>query len=324
MDLYREKVEVVFFSLKTRQDREVLLLFLERISEVGFQSSRHFLVLLDDIHNFADVSSIYTLLNKKENLTFIAATRAPLSENILNVESLTLHPFSFRELLNGNKILNKQSMYSAEALFTQYMTFGGMPEVVSQNPEEKDMCLKEIEGKIIRTLAETAGISPLQIKSIIILLLRWVGKPLDIGLASLSLDMTKEEFEAILYFLEASGLFFLVRRHQGLESDQVKLYFFDTGLLKMFAHPDEGALFENAVFLQLRQYGHLEYAMHTNWKEIDFILNKTQAFEVKNKFREDDYIEYEKLAMEIGFEDFQLIVKEFHGEKKGVLYAEFL
>ena len=51
-----------------------------------------------------------------------------------------------------------------------------------------------------------------------------------------------------------------------------KLYFRDNGIASILNHPGEGALFENSIFNQLREYGVLAYLTKGNEYEIDFIL----------------------------------------------------
>ena len=51
-----------------------------------------------------------------------------------------------------------------------------------------------------------------------------------------------------------------------------KVYFCDNGLLNQFARVSEGSLLENAVFLNLRKYGNLNYYQRCTGTEIDFIL----------------------------------------------------
>jgi len=51
-----------------------------------------------------------------------------------------------------------------------------------------------------------------------------------------------------------------------------RLYFRDNGFAGVLANPGEGALFENAVFNQLREYGALAYLSRGNDYEVDFVL----------------------------------------------------
>ena len=60
-----------------------------------------------------------------------------------------------------------------------------------------------------------------------------------------------------------------------------KLYFYDNGIMNMLADVSAGSKFENSIFVQLHQKGDLCYYSLKNGKEIDFILDKNIAFEVK-------------------------------------------
>ena len=51
-----------------------------------------------------------------------------------------------------------------------------------------------------------------------------------------------------------------------------KLYFRDNGIASILANPGDGALFENAIFNQLREYGELAYLGKGNDFEIDFVI----------------------------------------------------
>lgn len=51
-----------------------------------------------------------------------------------------------------------------------------------------------------------------------------------------------------------------------------KLYFRDNGIANILAHPGEGALFENAVFNQLREYGEPAYLSKRSEYEVDFVV----------------------------------------------------
>jgi len=56
-----------------------------------------------------------------------------------------------------------------------------------------------------------------------------------------------------------------------------KLYFYDNGIAGALARLGEGALFENALFNQLRAYGALSYLAKGSEYEIDFVLRSSDA-----------------------------------------------
>lgn len=310
---FEKERKVIFFSLKNKQDRDILSIFLDRLKNFEISPSSLFLLLFDDLEYLAENQEIFELLEQLSHISYVATTSRPVLGNA--PDTYTLYPFAFQEI--SHETILKQS-------FHEYLYFGGMPDVLDTEMEKKETSLQYLEKRWVKMLSGMCEITPMSMKSILILLLRWLGKPLDIGMAALSLDMSRGEFESMLYFLEATGIIFLVHKYEGSPEDQVKLYFVDTGVLRMFAHPDEGAIFENAVFLQLRQYGHVEYAIGVEGKEIDFILDKKIAYEVKTKLRCEEYNEYKSLAKKMGFEVFRMIVKESQIEREGVISAEFL
>ena len=62
---------------------------------------------------------------------------------------------------------------------------------------------------------------------------------------------------------------------------QPKLYFADNGLLQICGQLSSGSIFENAIANQLSNLGEVHYYEKNVGSEIDFILNKTTAIEVK-------------------------------------------
>ena len=65
----------------------------------------------------------------------------------------------------------------------------------------------------------------------------------------------------------------------------------DTGIANHLAGLDMGAVFENSIFQNLRLKGEINYYQRKNGAEIDFILNKDIAYEVKLSPYQSDYNE---------------------------------
>ena len=66
-------------------------------------------------------------------------------------------------------------------------------------------------------------------------------------------------------------------------SQQTKLYFADTGVLNILAGEQlsSGQVFENAIAVQLKSLGTIQYYQKKTGQEIDFIFNGDTALEVK-------------------------------------------
>lgn len=86
-----------------------------------------------------------------------------------------------------------------------------------------------------------------------------------------------------------------------------KVYFSDNGILNALEDVSGGMKFENAVFTQLRHKGELSYYSLKNGREIDFILGKKTAFEVKETPLDTDKHSLEELAKLSGIKEARLI-----------------
>ncbi len=70
-----------------------------------------------------------------------------------------------------------------------------------------------------------------------------------------------------------------------------------------------GAKFENAVFNQLLHFGEIAYYQMKTGREIDFILNKATAFEVKETATASDLKSLQNLAKNLEITDCHVVVK---------------
>ena len=81
-----------------------------------------------------------------------------------------------------------------------------------------------------------------------------------------------------------------------------KVYFLDNGIASLSGELGSGAKFENAVFNQLLHKGNLAYYQLKTGREIDFILNKSHCFEVKETATEADLKNVQSLAQNLGID----------------------
>jgi hypothetical protein len=103
-----------------------------------------------------------------------------------------------------------------------------------------------------------------------------------------------------------------------------KVYFCDNGLLNLFGKVSEGALLENAVFLNLKQFGTINYYQRRSGREIDFIIPEMKAaFEVKMKGTEYDIGILQKLATSLKLTEYYVISQLFN-DCKGLILAQDL
>jgi len=90
-----------------------------------------------------------------------------------------------------------------------------------------------------------------------------------------------------------------------------KVYFSDTGLLQSIGSVNDSQLFENAVVNQLTHYGKVNFYNKRNTAEIDAIVDKKVAFEIKLKGTEKDQRKLKRLSADLGFEREYVVSKYF-------------
>ena len=88
----------------------------------------------------------------------------------------------------------------------------------------------------------------------------------------------KETVERYIDLLEKAFVIFRLSSFSRNMRNEIKkgrkIYFYDNGIATILAQPGEGALFENAIFNQLKAYGELHYLTHGSLYEVDFILTQ--------------------------------------------------
>src|SRR5690606_33242275 len=177
--------------------------------------------------------------------------------------------------------------------YNDYINYGGFPEVVLEPvvEDKKDLIHEILSSYInfdISTLSDIRN--PANLYRLIKLLSVRVGTRLDISKLTSIAGISRPTVENYLYLLENS---YLVRTIPVLSSSPDreitkarKLYFLDNGIASSVAELGSGSKFENAVFNQLLHRGELAYYQLKNGREIDFVLDKKYALEVKERSEE--------------------------------------
>ena len=320
-------------------------------NEAGSGDKRLF-VFIDEIQNFPEVTKIIKYLIDKYNVKFIVTGSSNYYLKNLFPESLSgrkflfvLQPLSFSEYLyfndkikfnEHNKELKLKSSYSLleykkyEVDYQIYLEYGGFPEVVTTSDSStKKLILKNIFAsffeKDIKVLSDIKDIR--EMRDLILTLVPRTGNILDVTKLSNELEINRVKIYGYLELLQ--GVFFikLIPKYSKSIDRTVaggrKVYFADTGLLNIIGKVNEGQLFENAVANQLSVYGDLFYYNKRSVSEIDFILNKEIAFEVKLKSSASDLKKLEKNSAEIGLNQYYLISKNY-SETDKTIFPMFL
>lgn len=321
--------------------------------EAGVRAGERFLVCIDEIQNFPDITKIIKYLIDHYEVKFILTGSSNYYLRNLFAESLSgrkflfiLHPLSFREYLyfhkrlletelqpNFEEVIKNQSLvtiHKRKELFDQYMLFGGFPEVaLTENHDTKRLILKNIFAsffeKDIKIFSELKDIK--ELRDLIILLGPRNGNILDITRLSSELGINRVKVYNYLEFLE--GTFFLslipkfTRSIDRSVAGGKKVYFSDTGILNLICSTSQGQLIETTVANQLKHYGKIAYFNKRNTAEIDFILNDEIALEVKQKAIDADIKKLAKLAQNLDIQKYY-IISNTPDSKEHIVFPWFL
>jgi predicted AAA+ superfamily ATPase len=172
--------------------------------------------------------------------------------------------------------------------YEEFIQYGGFPEVVlSDQANAKTDYLKDVLNAYIELdikLLSDFSLSDTLYKLIQLLAVR-VGSRLDYSKLASLIGENRNKIKDYLHLLEYTYFIQIARPYTGgLDkelSKQPKFYFSDTGLLQLMGQVSSGQLFENAIANQLARLGPLNYYERTTGTEIDFILDRQQAFDVK-------------------------------------------
>lgn len=185
----------------------------------------------------------------------------------------------------------------------EYLIFGSMPAVVLQGDYElKQTMLREYVGtyinKDIRSIGKIENIS--QFNTVVKILASQIGNLLNITELANTTDIARRKVEKYVELLEYTFVLHRIKSFHNNIRKQItrmpKIYFFDVGIrnailnnfLAMENRQDRGELFENFVFLELKNNlnGNIFFYRTILKSEIDFVVEKmkvVQAIEVKYK-----------------------------------------
>ena len=321
--------------------------------ESGTVEGERFLVCIDEIQNFPEATKIIKYLIDHYGVKFIVTGSSNYYLRNLFPESLSgrkflyiLNPLSFKEYLYFNGKLDENelapsfddflktyplaSVHKRSQLYDEYLEFGGFPEVaLTKDYETKRLILRNIFSsffeKDIKVFTELKDVR--ELRDMILLLASRNGNIVDVTRISSELGINRVKAYGYLEFLE--GTFFLrliPKFSKGTDRSVAggkKVYFSDTGILNLVAKVTSGQLLEVAVANQLLPYGNICFYNKRNTAEIDFILNKEIAIEVKSKAIEPDMHKLKKLSESIGLKR-HFILSRTPSELPNVLYPWYL
>ena len=192
-----------------------------------------------------------------------------------------------------------------ETLFTEMLTYGGYPDIVRQtDSQEKQHSLGDIHETYLRKdISDFAKIEDVgAFNKLLILLASQIGNLLNMHKLADTLRISEYKIQQYIDILEGTFIIKLIppyyENYQKELRKTPKVYFMDLGLRNLLLKDwdelemrnDKGALFENAVFLEMYSKDIYKeksyyYWRTTNQTEIDFIIRSgTSLYAIEAKY----------------------------------------
>jgi uncharacterized protein len=244
-------------------------------------------------------SSIKLIITGSSNLEIKAKFQDSLAGRKV---TFMINPLDFEEYLKFKKFPSIKYLYQVnlpleikntfDKELEEYLVYGGMPAVVLQTDKtKKEKLLNEYVSAYInqdiRAFGRVENIG--NFNKTVKILAGQIGNLLNVNELASSVGISRRETERYLELLEFTYVFFLLRPYAANVRTSLtkmpKFYFFDTGirnallgnLLASDSRSDIGALFENFVFMELKNEKGLYFYRSTGQREIDFLQDKNQA-----------------------------------------------
>lgn len=316
---------------------------LSNLSEFGIDPKKRACVFLDEVQAMPQAIKAVKYLYDHHNIKFFLTGSSSFYLKNFFPESLAgrkfvfeIFPLDFEEFLvfknrenkfkesfkqkDAHKHLIRYEKFKKD--YEEYLEFGGFPGVVlAANKNDKKLRLNDVFKsyfeKDVKVLADFKEISAF--RNLILLLMQRVGSKIEISKLSSELGVSRETVYSYLSFLESTYFVSFIHPFSKNVDREVsggrKVYLCDNGILNNFAKISEGSLFENAVFLNLKKCGGMNYYQKRSGAEIDFILNSKIALEVKLTGTEYDIKRLARTSKSLRIKQSYLITKNFNENK---------
>ena len=323
---------------------------INNFANLGFSLAQKSYVFLDEVQLAPQIVKAIKYLYDHYNIKFFLTGSSSFYLKNLFPESLSgrkmlyeLFPLDFAEFLvfkNKEKKFisnfsekarskNKISFQKYSKLLEEYLEFGGFPAVVlTGDINRKKHMLEDIFTsyfeKDIRILSDFKELG--KFRDLILLLTGRVSSKLEIAKISSELGVARETVYSYINFLEKTYFIFLVKPFTSSINGEVrgarKIYFCDSGLLNYLGKVSSGTIFENYVFQNIKKYGDINYYQKYKGPEIDFIVDKKYAFEVKNSAGRSDLNRLKRIASSLKLKEYFVISKNYSDNPRVILSQE--
>ena len=302
---------------------------------MGIDFSQAAIIALDEIQLVENLPSVIKYFYDTYGVKFIVTGSSSYYMKNRFSESLAgrkrifeMYPLSFSEFLSFKeqspqgiakyawKSFDKAWYNRLSVAYAEYIRFGGFPEVVlEENPADKAELLKDIINSYIEIdvkLLADYSLSGDLYKLVKVLAAR-TGNKVDYTKISSVTGINRQKIATYIQLLESTYLIYqatpFTKNIDKEISQQTKLYFADTGILNELAggQLSSGQVFENAIAVQLKNQGAIQYYQKKTGQEIDFIFNGDMAIEVKETPAQQDLQTITQRAASIGIDKYLVI-----------------
>lgn len=275
---------------------------IQYLRNLGLNPDQPMLVALDEIQYAPNLPSVVKYLYDHYGIKFLLTGSSSFYLKNYFSESMAgrkiifeMFPLGFGEFLEfrgvpyrrrasfEDMLFDPHEFNRLQSFYDEYITYGGLPSVVLESrPEVKRQILNDIFSSYInidvKAMADFRKLGELQ--QLLETLSIRIGNKLDHTKLSQIIGVSRPTINEFLEFLEKTYVIYRLPIHAGPDKKTAlgkKLYFRDNGIASLFAHPGEGAIFENAIFNQLWSYGSLSYLARGNKYEVDFVLTPEEG-----------------------------------------------
>ena len=300
-------------------------------------ASKKLYVFLDEIQFLPNITSVIKYLYDHYKIKFVVTGSSSFYLKNHFTESMAgrklifeLFPLTFQEFLGFKNITKPEiSKFSDKAqtktkfskeeyakLYEEYIQYGGFPGVVLE-PElsRKEELLKDIFSSYFQK--DVASLSDFKdgskLRDLIYLLMSRIGSKVDISKIATILEISRPTVYNYLEFLDSTYFVQAVSHFSSADkriSGGKKYYLCDSGLSRVLGEVSAGQLFENSVFQNLRPFYDLNFYQRRGG-EVDFILDKKMALEVKQTASLADIANMKKRVERLDLKESYIVSRNF-------------
>ena len=293
-------VSIALDNIENRSLRDPIALY-QKLKQ-SIQDEDQYYILLDEIQFVPDFSEVLNSLLQIDNVdVYVTGSNSKfLSSDVLTEfrgrgDEVRVYPLSFSEYMMGTGL-------SEEDAFNEYMTFGGLPRILSlKTDDQKAKYLTDLfEETYLKDIIEhNQIINTNELENLVNILSSAIGsltnpkKLQNIFQSVIQSDITDKTIKKYMDYLKDAFLIDIAIRYdiKGKKyiNTPMKIYFVDQGLRNArlgFRQIEETHLMENIIYLELKRRG---YSVDVGLVEI---RERDNDGSLRRKQLEVDFIAY--------------------------------